>query len=89
MENRRYLLKAPNHLLHLNALTEVFSGAQLIFTHRRLTEAIPSFFSLTAAFREQYGGAADHNWKRRLVFDSVNATQIAACDGSETFFFSL
>ena len=67
MENRRYMLKAPNHLLHLDALMEVFPGAQLIFTHRKLTEAVPSFFSLTAKFREQYGGVADHNWRRRFL----------------------
>ena len=65
MKNRRYMLKTPLHLLNLHALTEVFPGAQLIFTHRKLTEVIPSFLSLTSTMHEQYGGVADHQWRKR------------------------
>ena len=65
MKNRRYMLKSPLHLLNLHALTEVFPGAQLIFTHRKLTEVVPSFLSLTSTMHELYGGVADHQWRRR------------------------
>ena len=67
MENRRFMLKAVHHLLNLDALMEVFPGAQLIFTHRKLTQVIPSWLSLTELMCYQYGGVPDEQWKRRLV----------------------
>ena len=65
MDNRRYLLKAPHHLLSLQALTDVFPQAQLVFTYRNLSQVIPSFLSLASTFTEQYGGVLDHKWRKR------------------------
>ena len=65
MDNRRYLLKAPHHLLSLQALTDVFPQAQLVFTYRNLSQVIPSFLSLASTFTEQYGGVLDRKWRKR------------------------
>ncbi len=68
MEQKRFLLKAPNHLLHIEALLKVFPDAQLIFTHRRLSEIVPSFLSLTKiAMNDVYGGVEDLKWRDRFV----------------------
>ena len=65
MRSRRYILKTPYRLLNLHALTEVFPGAQFIFTHRKLTEAAPSFYSFMETFFDEYGVVHDTKWKQR------------------------
>ena len=68
MENTRYLLKAPSHSLHVEDIIDVFPDANFIYTHRRLSQIIPSFFSLNISLIEQFGGTTDIKWERRLVF---------------------
>ena len=69
MENKRYLLKAPNHLLHIEAILDVFPDANFIFTHRKLSQIVPSFFSLILAVNEQFGGTPTEKWKKRSEFN--------------------
>ena len=65
MRNKRYLLKAPSHSLHIEAILDVYPDSNLIYTHRRLSQVIPSFFSLNLSLIEQFGGTRDLKWKRR------------------------
>ena len=65
MENKRYLLKAPHHLLHLEAILDVFPDANFVFTHRKLSQIVPSFCSLIIAVNEQFGGTINEKWKKR------------------------
>ena len=67
MEGKRYLLKSPNHLLHIEAMVDVFPDANFIFTHRNLTKIVPSYLSLLLAMNEQFGGKPDIKWRKRLV----------------------
>jgi hypothetical protein len=46
------VLKAPEHLFHLNALFQVFPDARVIMTHRNLSEVIPSICHLFGVFRQ-------------------------------------
>jgi hypothetical protein len=43
---RRWLLKAPHHVHHLDLLLETFPGVKVVQTHRDPLETIPSFTSL-------------------------------------------
>jgi hypothetical protein len=45
---RRWILKSPFHLWHLDALMDVFPDARIVFTHRTITESLPSNCSLSA-----------------------------------------
>ena len=70
MENKRYLLKGPNHLMHIEAILDVIPDASFIFTHRKLSQIVPSFCSLTLVINEQFGGAINEKWKKRWLFSS-------------------
>ncbi|MBC7171876.1 MAG: sulfotransferase, partial [Polyangiaceae bacterium] len=45
---KRWVLKCPLHLWHLDALLDVFPDARIVFTHRDVAEALPSNCSLSA-----------------------------------------
>ena len=45
---RRWVLKTPEHLEHLDALLEVFPGATVVWTHRDPLETMASFCSMVA-----------------------------------------
>ncbi|MGB5749319.1 MAG: sulfotransferase [Desulfobacterales bacterium] len=51
---RRWVLKWPYHLWHLDGLLEVFPDATVIHIHRDPREAIPSVCSLAALAREPF-----------------------------------
>ncbi len=53
------VLKAPEHLGHLNALFRVFPDAKILMTHRNLTEVIPSVCHLFDVFRHQRSDEVD------------------------------
>ena len=65
MENKRYLLKAPDHLMHIETILDVFPDATFIFTFRRLSQIIPSFCALILVMNEQFGGTVNEKWKKR------------------------
>ena len=48
---RRWVLKDPSHLFHLDALLEAFPDACFVWTHRDPVRAVPSTCSLNMAFR--------------------------------------
>jgi hypothetical protein len=48
---RRWVLKDPSHLFHLEALLDAFPDACFVWTHRDPVRAIPSVCSLNLAFR--------------------------------------
>lgn len=60
---RRFLLKDPTHILHLDTLCDVFPDAKFIFTHRDPAEALSSVGSLIA-------------YTRALFTDDVDPTEI-------------
>ena len=55
----RFLLKDPTHILHLEALRDVFPDAKFIFTHRDPAEAISSVGSLIAYTRALFTDDVD------------------------------
>lgn len=56
---RRWVLKAPGHLPHLDALLEVYPDAQIVQTHRDPTVSIPSLASLRTALRSCFSRRVD------------------------------
>ena len=68
MENKRYLLKAPDHLMHIETILDVFPDATFIFTFRRLSQIIPSFCAPILVMNEQFGGTVNEKWKKRFIF---------------------
>jgi len=57
---RRWVLKWPFHLWHLDALLEVFPDATVIYIHRHPQEAIASVCSLAALAREPFCDRIDN-----------------------------
>jgi hypothetical protein len=56
---RRWVLKCPFHLWHLDALLDVFPDARFVFTHRDVTEALPSNCSLSAMTSSKFHRVTD------------------------------
>lgn len=50
----RLVLKDPCHLWHLGALLDTFPNGKVLFLHRRIDEALPSFASLCFAFQSHW-----------------------------------
>ena len=57
---RRWVLKWPFHLWHLDALLDVFPDATVIHIHRHPQESIPSVCSLAALAREPFCDRIDN-----------------------------
>jgi hypothetical protein len=55
----RFLLKDPTHLVHLEALVELFPDARLVFTHRDPPRALSSLCSLYAHTRAIFSDEVD------------------------------
>ena len=53
------VLKAPDHLSHLEDLVRVFPDARILMTHRNLTDLIPSLCHLFGVFRQIKNDRAD------------------------------
>jgi len=71
---RRWLLKDPAHIFHLETLCATFPDARIIQTHRDPSIAVGSLCSLVVAGREVFGTAVD----KRKIGQSIVATQAAA-----------
>lgn len=68
----RWVLKAPNHLLHLQVLLNVFPGAHIVQTHRDPLQSIPSVASLIQTLWSIYSDEVDPNtvgtvWNQRMM----------------------
>ena len=72
----RWLLKAPGHMLGLNALNRVYPDATFIQLHRDPAEVIPSMASLSVALRAAFTNSIDESeigrdatdqWRRGLT----------------------
>lgn len=48
MPGKRWMLKSPNHIDHLEPLLKVYPDAKIIHTHRDPTRAVPSTLSIMA-----------------------------------------
>jgi len=57
--DKRWLLKYPVHLRHLDALLEVYPDACIVQTHRDPARVLPSYCSLMAGFRAIYEDNCD------------------------------
>lgn len=57
--SRRWVLKAPGHLLSIKALLATYPDAKIIQLHRDPVEVIPSMASLFAALRVPFSKQAD------------------------------
>ena len=57
--SKRWILKSPFHLWHLDALLDVFPDARIVFTHRSITESLPSNCSLSAMTTSKFSNHTD------------------------------
>lgn len=53
-EDKRWVLKNPQHMLHLDVLLKVFPDARLVFTHRDPLKTVASIMSLMWHFARQH-----------------------------------
>ena len=59
VKRRRWLLKAPGHMLGISALLERYPDAKFVQLHRHPTEVIPSMASLYASLRSGSSGVIE------------------------------
>ena len=56
---QQLVLKCPEHLWFLPILVECFPGAEIVWTHRRLDEILPSYASLSSLIQRTLRGRID------------------------------
>ena len=56
---RRWILKTPYHLMHMDALLATFPSARVVWTHRDPVQCVPSFASLIQMLREAHSDRVD------------------------------
>lgn len=70
---KRWVLKTPHHLEFLKLASSTFENIQFIWTHRNVSESIPSFLSMVAFSRSLFSDkvdpkqVADH-WLRKTNY---------------------
>jgi hypothetical protein len=69
-ETRRWVLKSPNHLLHVPVILDRFPTAVIIMTHRDITQVMGSWYSMAESLRRADSSAnrtLDNvaHWNRR------------------------
>ena len=52
---KRWVLKSPDHMAHIDALFNVFPDARMVMNHRDPSKVMPSVLSLLAALRRLFG----------------------------------
>lgn len=78
---RRWVLKTPEHMEHLDALLAVFPGATVVQTHRDPLETMASFCSMVAHGRGVFSDSVDphevgRHWLRKVRRMGLRALQI-------------
>jgi hypothetical protein len=68
---RRWVLKSPNHLEHLDVVLDVFPEARIVQTHRDPQKTMPSFCSMVAHARGLFSDDVDphevaRHWVRKV-----------------------
>jgi len=89
-ESRRWVLKSPGHLAHLDSLLRALPGALVLHCHRDPVEAVPSYASLILTAR---GGHSDdlspaeigEQALRRCATTLERALQARAAAGEDRF----
>lgn len=92
IEGRRWVLKAPHHLLRMQTLLQVFPGAQVILTHRNPVQSIPSLASFVQTLRSIYAEQSDpvqagREWSQIMQRAWAHTSKVrqACTDESATF----
>jgi len=80
----RWTLKAPNHLLYIKQLTEVFQDARIVWTHRSAVNSIPSWCSLVRILTDAcLGERIDLGMIGKVSFDNFAMVLQRAIDELE------
>jgi hypothetical protein len=84
---RRWILKAPAHLLALDALKSVFPDARFIMTHRHPRSSVGSMFKLVDISQQQVAKAVDRTvirdqWLRIMSLSIANFMRFRAKEGA-------
>jgi len=76
---RRWVLKAPGHLPHLDALLHTYPDSMVVQTHRDPLESIPSLISLRVNLRRAFSRRADpHRVADEVISDWSDALERAS-----------
>ena len=83
---RRWLLKAPGHMLGMSALCEQYPDAKFIQLHRRPSEVIPSMASLYASLRTGSSNRVDFEELGKSLVEEwrVGLTRVLDLRGSDS-----
>lgn len=89
--DKHWILKAPFHLLHLDALLTAFPDACIVHTHRNPLQVLPSMCSLCALVRGIYSDRVDlqeigQQWLNNLAKAIEKAMKVRQTANSEQFY---
>lgn len=78
---RRWVLKTPEHMEHLDALLAAFPGATVVWTHREPLETMASFCSMVAHGRGVFSDHVDphevgRHWLRKVRRMGLHALDV-------------
>lgn len=70
---KRWILKSPHHLEFMDLLDEHFDDVHFLWTHREVTECVPSFISMMSHSRVIFSDEADghsiaRHWIRKTAY---------------------
>lgn len=80
-----WVLKAPRHLVFLQALLDAFPNASIIWLHRQPCQAIPSMCSLSYLLRSNHSDACDRQKIGKIWFEAIEQNLQTALDTRRTF----
>ena len=60
MPGQRWMLKAPAHMLGIDAILKVFPDARFIWCHRNPQQVVPSINSMNRVVMDMYAGDCSH-----------------------------
>jgi len=88
---KRWVLKSPHHLEFLDLAKKYYGNVQFIWTHRRLTECIPSFLSMMAHSQSIFSDHVDieqitNHWLKKTTYMLDKAIQFRKVNGQEELF---
>jgi len=88
---KRWILKSPHHLEFMPLIEKYYGKAQFLWTHRNITECIPSFLSMMSHSRSIFSDHVDRaevsaHWLRKTSYMLEQGLAYRMKEGKEQYF---
>lgn len=88
---KRWVLKSPHHLEFLDLVKKYYGNVQFIWTHRKLTDCVPSFLSMMAHSQSIFSDHVDlgnitNHWLNKTSYMLEKAIQFRESEDNNELF---